>query len=140
MLEIVPCNREDQDQILKGLMEHNSTAFAGRPMETMVIDLSKKVLDENGDLIGGIAARLYLWECVYVDILWVQKKWRGEGLGARLLREVEQDAIVRGAKLIHLDTFDFQAKDFYEKQGYEVFGQLENCTDGHVRYYMKKEL
>lgn len=140
MPDIVPCTREDQDRILQGLMEHNSTAFEGRPMETMVIDLSRKALDENGHLIGGIVARLYLWECAYVDILWVQKDRRGDGLGTRLLREVEQEAAARGTKLIHLDTFDFQAKEFYEKQGYEVFGQLGNCTDGHVRYYMKKEL
>jgi hypothetical protein len=39
---------------------------------------------------------------------------------------------------LHLDTFDFQAKDFYVKHGYEVFGVLEDCPEGHVRYFMKK--
>jgi hypothetical protein len=38
----------------------------------------------------------------------------------------------------HLDTFDWQAKEFYEHLGYEVFGILENCPRGHNRYYMKK--
>lgn len=140
MPDIRPCTREDQDCILQGLMEHNITAFEGRSMETMVIDLSRKALDENGELIGGIVARLYLWECAYVDILWVREDRRRDGLGARLLGEVEQEAAARGVRLIHLDTFDFQAKEFYEKQGYEVFGVLEHCTDDHVRYYMKKEL
>ena len=46
----------------------------------------------------------------------------------------------KGAKLIHLDTFDFQAKEFYEKQGYIVFGILENCPEKHYRYYLKKVL
>lgn len=56
------------------------------------------------------------------------------------LEEVENDAKSKGAKLIHLDTFDFQAKEFYEKQGYIVFGILENCPEKHYRYYLKKVL
>ena len=42
--------------------------------------------------------------------------------------------------LIHLDTCDFQSKDFYLKQGYEIFGVLDNCPKGHKRYYLKKML
>lgn len=41
---------------------------------------------------------------------------------------------------IILDTFDFQAKNFYIKQGYEIFGILDNCPEGHKRYYMKKNI
>lgn len=140
MPDISPCTREEQDQILAGLMEYNVTRFEGKSIETMVEDLSKKVVDEHGDLIGGIIARRYLWQCAYVDVLWVRQDQRGNGLGARLLREVEQEAASKQAKLIHLDTFDFQAKEFYEKQGYQVFGALENCMGGHTRYYMKKNL
>ena len=62
----------------------------------------------------------------------------GKNLGSLLLEEVENDAKSKGAKLIHLDTFDFQAKEFYEKQGYIVFGILENCPEKHYRYYLKK--
>ena len=43
-------------------------------------------------------------------------------------------------KLIHLDTFDFQAKEFYKKQGYVVFGKLDDCPENHCRYFMKKLL
>ena len=54
--------------------------------------------------------------------------------------KVEEIAKERSANLVHLDTFDFQAKDFYLKHGYEVFGVLEDCPKGHKRYYMKKVL
>ncbi len=40
--------------------------------------------------------------------------------------------------LIHLDTFDFQAKDFYLKHGYDIFGILDECPQKHKRYFMKK--
>ncbi len=57
-----------------------------------------------------------------------------------MLNKVEAEAKSIGAKLIHLDTFDFQAKDFYLKYGYKIFGVLNNCPPGHERYYMKKTL
>lgn len=91
-------------------------------------------------IVAGIVARMYCWNVVYVDTLWVDSSYRGKKLGSLLLEEVENDAKSKGAKLIHLDTFDFQAKEFYEKQGYIVFGILENCPEKHYRYYLKKVL
>ena len=38
------------------------------------------------------------------------------------------------------NRINFQAKDFYIKHGYEVFGVLDDCPKGHKRYYMKKVL
>jgi hypothetical protein len=46
-----------------------------------------------------------------------------------------------GAAMIHLDTFDFQAKGFYLKQGYAIFSTLENSpVQGCNRYYLQKKL
>ena len=57
-----------------------------------------------------------------------------------LIKKVEEIAKQKGCGLIHLDSFDWQAKDFYLKHGYEVFGILDDCPPGHKRYYMKKIL
>lgn len=58
-----------------------------------------------------------------------------------LLNEVEKIAKEKGCKLIHLDTCDFQGKDFYIKHGYETFGVLDNCPiEEHKRYYMKENI
>ena len=62
------------------------------------------------------------------------------GWGSRLLREIENIAAQEGCSLIHLDTFDFQARDFYLRQGYELFGTLEDCPENHCRYYLQKKL
>jgi GNAT superfamily N-acetyltransferase len=72
--------------------------------------------------------------------LWVKEKYRKEGYGSVLLNEVEKIAKEKGCNLVHLDTFDFQAKDFYLKQGYEIFGVLDDCPIEHKRYYMKKNI
>lgn len=108
--------------------------------EELFIDLSRKLTDKDGNIVAGIIAEMYCWNCVYVDILWVSESQRGKNLGSRLLLELEQDAKDKGAYLIHLDTFDFQAKEFYEKLGYEVFGILEDCPQNHTWYYLKKKL
>lgn len=95
---------------------------------------------EKNELLGGIIALLYCWRCLYIDVLWVSQEHQGKGLGTRLLSEVEREAKTRGCSLAHLDTFDFQAKGFYMKHGYEIFGELDNCPPGHKRLFLKKAI
>jgi len=83
---------------------------------------------------------MYCWNIIYIDVLWVDQKYRKCGFGTRLLNEIEKIALEENCFLIHLDTFDFQAKDFYQKHGYEVFGVLDDCPESHCRYYLKKKL
>ena len=77
---------------------------------------------------------------MFISVLFVEEQYRGKGLGTLLLQHAEQKAKAMGIRIIHLDTFDFQAKDFYVRQGYEIFGVLDDCPKGHKRYYLKKNL
>lgn len=104
------------------------------------VRLQYGIRDDNGRLIAGIAAVLYCWQILYVDALWVDERHRHKGLGATLVRRLEEEAQNYGGTLCHLDTFDFQARSFYEKLGYEVFGVLDECPPGHKRYFLKKTL
>lgn len=83
---------------------------------------------------------MYLWDCLYVNLFWIREDYRKKGIGTKLLMEVEDESKEKGCNLVHLDTFDFQAKDFYVKNGYEIFGILDDCPKGHKRYYLKKLL
>jgi GNAT superfamily N-acetyltransferase len=76
------------------------------------------------------------WKSVQLNIA----GYRGKKLGSALLDAIENEARKHNVHLIHLDTFDFQAKEFYEKKGYEVFGVLEDCPAKHCRYYLKRVL
>lgn len=98
------------------------------------------VIKENGEVIAGIKSFIYGWGIVFIELLFVEKSHRHQKLGTLLLNKVESEAKSFGASLIHLDTFDFQAKDFYLKHGYEVYGALDDCPPGHKRYHMKKVL
>jgi ribosomal protein S18 acetylase RimI-like enzyme len=62
------------------------------------------------------------------------------GFGRQLLALAEEEARQRGAEYAYLDTFSFQAPDFYKKQGYEIFGELPDFPPGHQRYFLSKKL
>lgn len=77
---------------------------------------------------------------LHISVVWVDEKVRGQGLGTQLVRAMEAEAILRGCHSAYLDTFSYQARPFYEKLGYEVFGTLEDYPTGHQRFYMRKRL
>ncbi len=98
------------------------------------------VIKENDTVIAGICAEAYTWKILYLQLLFVEKAHRNTNLATLLLNRVEKDASAIGVKLVHTDTYEFQAKDFYLRHGYEVFGVLDNCPQGYKRYYLKKQL
>ncbi|MBQ7919681.1 MAG: GNAT family N-acetyltransferase [Lachnospiraceae bacterium] len=139
MCNILNCIDADAEYICDKLVEYN----LGQVPKTQRLDfinINKKIVDENNEIIAGCLAKMYCWNVIYIDILWVDEKYRKCGLGTRLLNEIEKNALEENCSLIHLDTFDFQAKDFYTKHGYKVFGVLEDCPANHCRYYLKKKL
>ena len=93
----------------------------------------------DGTVVGGLLGATY-WNWFYIDLLWVTDDLRGQGHGLRLLTRAELEARQRGARCAYLDTFSFQAPDFYKKQGYEVFGELCDFPEGHRRYFLRKQL
>jgi GNAT superfamily N-acetyltransferase len=90
-------------------------------------------------IVGGVVAAIY-WDWLYIDLMWIQEGLRGRGYGSRLLKLVEDEARQRGAKNAYLDTFSFQAPDFYRQHGYRVFGELHDFPPGHQRYFLTKQL
>lgn len=91
------------------------------------------------EIVGGLIGATY-WDWLYVDLMWVRADLRGQGYGHQLLSLAEEEARKRGARHAHLDTFSFQAPDFYRRHGYRVFGELPEFPAGHRRYYLTKEL
>lgn len=90
-------------------------------------------------VVGGVIGEIH-WDWFYIDLMWVKDELRGCGYGHRLLMRVEDEARQRGAKNAYLDTFSFQAPDFYKQHGYQVFGELQDFPPGHQRYFLTKQL
>lgn len=128
---------EEGDRWIESQMEEfnrNELSFTGKQLE---VPINYMIKVEN-KVVAGIKSCFYLEEILSIGVLFVDESFRHKGLGTVLLEKVESEAKERGAKLAHLYTFDFHAKDFYLKHGYEIFGILENCPKGHACYYMKK--
>lgn len=106
-------------------------AFDARPLLITLADPT------TGDVLGGLfGATGYGY--LHVDMLFVPEPLRGSGFGTQLMRQAEEEALRRGCHGSYLDTFDFQARGFYERIGYSVFGALEDMPTGHTRFFLKK--
>lgn len=95
--------------------------------------------DAEDNVVGGLLGETY-WGWFNVEQMWIEESLRKQGYGAKLLSAAEKEAVARGCVAAFLDTFSFQALEFYRKFGYEVFGTLENFPPGHKRFFMKKSL
>ncbi|MEW9094616.1 MAG: GNAT family N-acetyltransferase [Clostridiaceae bacterium] len=130
---------EEAEYIGNMLLEFN---LQSKPLsqEKPFISINRCIKDENGEIIGGVLACLALWHILSIDTLWVKKEFRNQGVAKQLLSLVETEARNMGCHIVYLSTYDFQAKDFYLKNGYEIFGVLEDCPKEHKLYHLSKRL
>ena len=112
-MKIDVCSKKEQDYIIERLVEYNLSQVEAKQKENF-IDLSKKI-GKDDKIVAGIVARMYCWNVVYVDTLWVDSSYRGKKLGSLLLEEVENDQKVLNLFiLIHLI---FKPKNFMRSKG-----------------------
>ena len=95
--------------------------------------------DYDGNVIAGILGGTY-WGWMHLDILWVDEKYRKTGIGSKLLKAAEEEAVRRGCHSVHVDTMSWQAPEFYKKHGYRIIGELDNIPNGNKKYHLVKEL
>ena len=126
---------QDVSTIEQILTDYNDRHLGGQPWQNLTLVLR----DADGVVLGGLRGNTG-WGWLYVDTLAVHDSLRGQDWGTRLLASAEQEAIRRGCHSAYLDTFDFQALPFYQKQGYEIFGTLDRFPDDHQRFFLKKTL
>lgn len=107
--------------------------------DAIIKDVHLILKDEDEKIYGGLIGKIYRF-CMVIETLWISEEQRGFGYGTKLLMEAEKEAISEQCKFIHLDTFSFQAPEFYRNNGYVVFGVLDGYPDGIKRYYLKKNI
>lgn len=95
--------------------------------------------DGNNNICGGILAWLHS-ESVYIDVLWLDEKLRKQGYGRKLLQAAEAEAIKNGCHYSTLDTYSFQAEEFYLNNGYERLGEIKNYLFEHSKIFLRKKL
>ncbi|MCM0148921.1 GNAT family N-acetyltransferase [Photobacterium galatheae] len=101
--------------------------------------VSVYVRDDQDEIIAGLTGKIF-GNWLHVEFLWVSEDHRGKSFGSKVLSAAESEAIKKGCVASTLDTFSFQALEFYKKQGYEVVGSLDGYYEKHQRHYLKKVL
>lgn len=124
---------DDLDAVDAGLHLYNLAAAdlaAVRPLACFA-------RSESGEVIGGLRARQW-GTAVEVQQLFVDERHRRRGVAARLMRMLEQAAVGRGATVIYLDTFSFQAPEFYRRCGFATALRIDGFPDGIAKHLMVK--
>lgn len=122
------------NEIYKGLLTHNLQFISFDQYTPMAV-----FKEEKGKKIGGISGDI-LGNWLRIRYLWVDSAYRGQNIATELLQAMENSAKEKGAKYAEVDTFSFQALPFYQKQGFEIFGTLENYPVSDKKYYLRKIL
>lgn len=119
---------DERSPVLRALRERGDTEEL--PLEVYAL--------EGDELVGGLTGATWAhW--LTIELLWVRDDHRRTGLGGRLLGEAERIAAQERACLgARLETWDFQARPFYEHHGYVVFGALEDYPPGVTEYHLAK--
>lgn len=128
-------DRRDVQFLEDRIDEHNLSHTGITDVRLLTI-----ILRDDGD---AIIAGLYGWTwggCCEVKTLWVHERWRGHGLGTRLMVAAEDEARARGAAQMVLSTHSFQAPEFYRRLGFERVGHIDGYPVGHQSIYLRKRL
>ena len=128
-----PATEADHEAVMQKLIAFNAL-HSSSDYEPYALRLRD---DASGEVVGGLFGRKY-YGWLFVELLFVPELGRRQGLGSRMLAEAEAFARSKGCIGVWLDTFSFQAPDFYPKHGYKRFGVIEDYPKGSTRVFYRK--
>ncbi len=126
--------QSDNEVVREGLIRSFEAKFGERDKQFSIF-----LKNDLGKVFGGIQA-FFDTESIYIDVLWVEENLRKQGYGKKLLAAAEREAIENGCIFSLVDTWDFQAEEFYLKNGYERIGEIKNYWHGHSKLFLRKNL
>lgn len=129
------CPPEAARVIDNGLGEYNDAAA---PLHE-VRPISAVARDATGAVLGGAIGRRW-GSCCELQQLWVRQDLRGTGLGARIAQQFERHAAAYGCTVVLLETFSFQAPEFYKRLGYRIEHERTMYPHGITKVFMMKTL
>ena len=131
-----PHASEGLKQVVSDHLDAYNVAITGFP-EYSPVNLFLR--DAGDEVMGGLLAAVW-GGVLFIRILWVSEALRGRGFGRRLMEMADRRAMERGCRHIFVDTFSFQAPEFYEKLGYQIYAKAEDWPLGHAHHFFRKDL
>ena len=140
-MKIEVCNSDlEKKLVVDGINKYNDSKTT-RVLEAVYQPVEFIAKNDERKVIGGVLGYVGYYAGFKINTLWVAEEARGKNIGTQLLEVAENKARNLGATIVILDTFSFQAEEFYIKNGYEVFGKIENYPKKNQQHiYLKKSL
>lgn len=127
--------KEIADIIEQGVSTYNQPYF-GEIKEDKKFAI---YIRHSNNIIGGISGNIFN-KYIRVGFAWIDENYRNKKLGTKLFKELEKFAKSKNCTFIQLATFDFQARPFYEKIGFECLGIIPKWLEGRDCAFMRKVL
>jgi GNAT superfamily N-acetyltransferase len=112
------------EKMEKGLKEYETSHGIDVDYTPFVLVL----FDEKNEAIGVLDA-FSSYSSIHIRDLWIDKAYRGQGYGRKLMAELENHFKGKGFHNINTVSCRFQAPDFYKKCGYKVEFVRENIKN-----------
>ena len=96
--------------------------------------------NNEGKVVGGLTGEMFN-NTVFVEYLWVDVEARTSGVGSKLIALLEEQVKPLGVTHLYLDTYSFQALDFYLKLGFEKVGQYSGYPAAGIdKHFLQKQI
>jgi GNAT superfamily N-acetyltransferase len=120
--------------VLGGLIGYNDEKLGKQKHRRFAISLR-----DGDEIVGGIVGEVWM-TVLFIQLFWIEARFRGKGHGTKLIETIEQEARRFGAVRSYLDTMSVQAPGFYRACGYEAFGEIDGYPGGVTRHWFTKAL
>ena len=123
----------------EGIIEFNRRTISELEPNEAEIRFHAIATSDDGELVGGLRGSCY-WNTLHIELLWLSDGARGTGIGRKLIASAEAYAVEQDCEKALVETTSWQARPFYEKNGYTLLATLEGRPRGHASHYLAKTL
>ena len=124
---------EDTDFLTHGLSQEAAKKKGMRPIQSYGFFLK----NDKGQTVGGVCGFCY-YGCLYIDDLYIEASYRGQGWGHKLIEAAESFGRDQKCTIFTVNTMDWEARDFYEKLGYSVEFARKGYENNSTLYFLRK--
>lgn len=126
--------KPDDDKVIRdGIVNFNNQVINEKATHFSVF------AKRDAEIVGGAL----IWkhsDALYIDVIWCDERFRRAGMGAKIMKMIEDVARENNIFQLFVDTYGFQAQEFYRKQDFQVIGVIPKYMLGHNRIYLKKDI
>ena len=97
------------------------------------------IRNDAGNIVGGCAGD-NMYGGLFIGQLWVKDELRGKGYGTELMQRAEALAKESDCNFIAVNTFDWEALDFYKKLGFYAEFERKGFDKNSTFYFLRKDL